>query len=327
MGKTSIEWTQFSINPFRARNLGTGAIGHYCVKCSAGCKFCYSSRLQPRFGTFPFVVENRPKVELFLDKDKLLEVATRKKPTTWFWCDMTDMFLDDYPDEWIDQCIGIMAWTRQHTHQVLTKRSKRMMEYSLGMQALAPRERSQRIARSKGFEVPIENCGEFPWPLPNVWFMVSVEDQPNANERIPELLATPAAIRGVSYEPALGAVDFTKVGGPGSSNHIANVYDGNALYVGEIGGREYSWTRRQMLHWIIVGGESGPGARPFDIGWARSVIAQCKAAGVACFVKQVGSAPIFTWDPEQDAAPKLRDRKGGDWSEWPEDLRVREMPR
>jgi hypothetical protein len=83
---------------------------------------------------------------------------------------------------------------------------------------------------------------------------------------------------------------------------------------------------------VIVGGESGPGARPFDLAWARSIVQQCKAAGVACFVKQLGANP-FVAEPDRDwsvGAPDgtfgLADRKGGDPSEWPEDLRVREFP-
>jgi protein gp37 len=116
------------------------------------------------------------------------------------------------------------------------------------------------------------------------------------------LLETPSAVRFVSYEPALGWVNFTL----------------------------WMWADKRLkdksLDWIIVGGESGPGARPFDIQWARNTIAQCEAAGVACFVKQVGSRPVEhgeRWRYE----PKISDRKGGDIEEWPADLRVREFPK
>jgi protein gp37 len=367
MGKTPIEWTDFSVNPFRAENKFTGQRGHFCVKVSPGCKLCYSSRLQPRLGAFPFLAENRNKVNLVFDNSKLLDVARRKIPTKYFWCDMTDMFWEEYPDEWIDQCIGVMAWTRQHIHQVLTKRADRLMRYSQGLAALSGKERSMRMAKSKGFAVTEENCGEFRWPLPNVWFGTSVEDQQRADERIPLLIQTPAAVRFVSYEPALGPVDFTKIdyrkqlrdrlcaavrwsaerdGDADVKEQVqqaaASVPDGDlgdgnpALNV--LTGEWFDgWDSGQKLHWVIVGGESGPGARPFDIAWARDTIQQCKDAGVACFVKQFGASPYSITDRIAgraglpDGSPdgfylRLNDSKGGDPEEWPEDLRVREFP-
>ena len=150
------------------------------------------------------------------------------------------------------------------------------------------------------------------WPLPNVWLGVSVEDQAAADDRIPELLDTPAAVRFLSCEPLLGQLMLRRPIVPGS-------FPG--------------------LHWIIVGGESGPGARPCDVGWIRDIVQQCKAAAVPVFVKQLGSRPVGTkaeaqggWESSQFADPDaryerhLRDRAGRDMSEWPEDLRVREYP-
>jgi len=82
------------------------------------------------------------------------------------------------------------------------------------------------------------------------------------------------------------------------------------------------------LDWIIIGGESGPGARTFDVAWARNTVMQCRDAGVACFVKQLGSKPGQERDTIGDWHPWLLvDRKGGDMAEWPEDLRVREFPK
>ena len=139
------------------------------------------------------------------------------------------------------------------------------------------------------------------WPLPNVWLGVSVENQATADERIPLLLQTPAKKRFISYEPALSAVDFARL-------------------FATLG-----------IDQLIIGGESGPGSRPFDIQWARDTIAQCKAAGVACFVKQLGARPYAMVQPDgyekpYRTEPELADRKGGDMAEWPEDLRVREFP-
>ncbi|MDX1563585.1 MAG: DUF5131 family protein, partial [Gammaproteobacteria bacterium] len=146
-----------------------------------------------------------------------------------------------------------------------------------------------------------------------VWLGVSAEDQARADERIPHLLETPAAVRFVSAEPLLGPVDFTRIS---SSPHGAM----NALSL-------LPGARR--LDWIIVGGESGRNARPFDLAWARSLVQQCHDAGVPCFVKQFGAFPTNGGGPGTipTCIPGIRDRKGGDPAEWPEDLRIREFPR
>lgn len=170
------------------------------------------------------------------------------------------------------------------------------------------------------------------WPN-NVWAGTTVEDQRRADERIPHLLNVPARVRFLSCEPLLGPVDLS-------------AYFGGA-YVALPGDRiepNYNFG----IHWVIVGGESGPGARPFDVAWARSIVAQCRAASVPVFVKQLGARPETSRVADQfdeDAAEKqteiqnergeddlafpivgLRDRKGGLMEEWPEDLRVREFP-
>lgn len=165
---------------------------------------------------------------------------------------------------------------------------------------------------------------KMPWPLPGVWLGVSVEDQKTADERIPELLCTPAAVRFVSYEPALEAVDF------GRWLPIRDA-DGHCTRCGlELEDQRETLEPHecppgfgQSLSWIVVGGESGSGARPFDLAWARSVVQQCKAASVPVFVKQIGSNPIM--EPGPISWP-CSDPKGGNMAEWPEDLRVREWP-
>jgi protein gp37 len=130
-------------------------------------------------------------------------------------------------------------------------------------------------------------------PLPHVWLGVSVEDKQRAKERIPFLQATPARVRFLSVEPQLEIVA----------------------------------PDLRELHWVICGGESGPGARPFNLAWAESLLMQCRAAGVPFFMKQVGSNP---WMPNDLwhglACPTINDRKGGDHAEWPAALRVREFP-
>jgi hypothetical protein len=165
------------------------------------------------------------------------------------------------------------------------------------------------------------------WPLPNVWLGVSVEDQATADARIPLLLQTPAAVRWVSYEPAIGPVDF-------KTRWLCPEQELDADY-------RPTHTRLSVLDWLVVGGESGPGARPFDLAWARSAIAQARAAGCKVFVKQVGAVPVVkgaehaVWPPHVRFTPlsscctdriHLRDRKGGSPEEWPKDLRIREWP-
>lgn len=164
-----------------------------------------------------------------------------------------------------------------------------------------------------------------PFELPrNVWLGASVENQQAADERIPHLLKVPAAVRFLSCEPLLGPIKlpFRYGDDPYHSDY------GQSLI-------------RQHIHWVIVGGESGPGARPCRVEWIRSIVRQCKAAGVPCFVKQLGTAPQMTWreycnwhptPPAVDCHPstietiRLRDRKGGDIAEFPSDLQIREFP-
>jgi protein gp37 len=144
--------------------------------------------------------------------------------------------------------------------------------------------------------------------FPNVWLGASIVNQEEADRDIPKLLRIHAAKRFVSYEPGLGPVDF--------SMHLGLAPNHEDL--------------RGLLHQIIVGGESTQGgakARPFNIEWARSTVRQCKQAGVACFVKQLGSTPFETFAPGCDHfLTNLRDRAGADPAEWPEDLRAQEFP-
>lgn len=163
------------------------------------------------------------------------------------------------------------------------------------------------------------------WPLPNVWLGVSVEDQATANERIPLLLDTPAAIRWISAEPLLSLVDISPwlFGGDPPCPECPKDIDCDC-----------GWqTRRELgqphLSWIVVGGESGPGARPFDIEWARLLVYQCKTGAVSVFVKQMGSRPIAMKDKGAGPEPwplVLDSRSGTDPAEWPEDLRIQEYP-
>jgi protein gp37 len=262
---------------------------------------------------------------------------------------MSDLFHERLTDEEIAAVFGVMAACPQHTFQVLTKRPARARAWFEWVSTVENNPHPEAGPCAACFTETLRTLmafGTMPrngfgsasaWPLPNVWLGVSVEDQASADERIPLLLQCPAA-RFVSYEPALGPVDFRSYLERSSAPpHHEAVYG-------------ILTTGGQWINWIIVGGESGPGARPFDVAWARETVRQCREAEVACFVKQLGARPYelpagtgqrYDLDTPlgmQGACAeleyllkgtrkwKLRDRKGGDWSEWPEDLRVREFP-
>lgn len=344
-----------------------GHVGPHCEHVSHGCDHCYSDsnngRCLPANGTgLPFDRRSRDLIDPIVDEKALLLPLKWKQPKRIFVANQSDLFGEWYTDEQIDRVFAVMALCPQHTFQVLTKRPERMREYLRPPRSIdgmpdcvefSGAHASTHTAMVEMFHLVSATAlnraskladKHFPggggfiraWPLPNVWLGVSVEDQATADARIPLLLQTPAAKRFVSYEPALGPVNFSpwlaEVGAPGVCRDIDGGYwhapgDCSACHPG--------------LDWIIVGGESGHGARPFDIGWARNTIAQCKAAGVACFVKQLGAVPIDTdyrhWGHRMRIGDgnaeynkyirvTLKNKKGGDMSEWPADLRVREFP-
>ncbi len=294
MGSTSnIEWTDATWNPVEGCSMAKGSE-------KGGCLNCYAARTALRRPASGLAVmrDSGPRWtgKVGLVEKHLADPLHWRAPKRIFVNSMSDLFHESLPDEAIDRVFAVMALCPQHTFQVLTKRPERMRKYLNTL---------QRIAIPGGHSIAEQT------PLPNVWLGVSVEDQKTADERIPLLLQTPAAVRFVSYEPALGPVDFIRYLLP--------------HWTPQFGADQPPW-----LNLVIVGGESGPGARPFDIDWARNTIAQCKAAGVACFVKQLGADPYeIVSHADYDFEPKdviLKDRKGGDMSEWPHDIRVREMP-
>jgi protein gp37 len=216
-----------------------------------------------------------------------------------------------------------MALAPQHDFQVLTKRAERMRQYMADLPIASAPGRIGRLLHAlsaahngDAFKLWQAQDRLINWPLPNVMLGVSVEDQTRADERIPLLLDTPAARRFISAEPLIGPVRLREtLSSDGRGDWLASGLSGE----------------RRGLDLVIIGGESGPNARPFNIGWARDLINQCKPAGVACFVKQLGAVPIADRRPEfhaslgRDYQIYLKDKKGGDWSEWPPNLRVREF--
>ena len=274
---TKIEWTDATWQPI------TG-----CAVVSPGCTNCYAMRLAgTRLAHLPsragLTVDSKAGPvwtgETRLNEDWLTQPLRWKRPRRIFVCAHGDLFAESVPDAWIDRVFAVMALAPQHTFQVLTKRARRMREY------LSQADRQSRIA-ARGFFI---DGGEFERrsPLPNVWLGVSAEDQARADERIPDLLATPAAVRFVSAEPLLGPVNFRSINDAGA---ILNALTGASSDYGDpdagmIAPVETSGPR---IDWVIVGGESGPGARPMHPDWARAIRDQCAAAGVAFFFKQNG---------------------------------------
>ncbi|MCC7082193.1 MAG: phage Gp37/Gp68 family protein [Burkholderiales bacterium] len=319
--RSHIQWTDATWNPT------TG-----CSKVKSGCKNCYALREWARLSaprTPPNVYTGRKFTDVRTHDDRLDQPLRWTKPRRVFVNSMSDLFHKKVPDEFIDRVFAVMAQAHQHTYQVLTKRAERMREYLtrrasavegtlVGMRIMDARLRRKHL--------------QFMWPLPNVWLGVSVEDQATADERIPLLLRTPAAVRFVSYEPAIGRVDFCETFG---------MWWNSTMRAFESSGAQFNRPNgRRGIDWVIVGGESGPKARACDLAWIRSTVQQCKAAGVPCFVKQAGARPILDCPPGEENEPQMRpdgsarywtiamkDRKGGDMAEWPEDLRVREFPK
>jgi protein gp37 len=262
---TKIEWCMNPDGtPGEVWNPVTG-----CQKLSPGCKNCYAERIANRFWG------DRKFTDVVCHEDRLEIPLSWKKPRRVFVNSMSDLFHKDVPFEFVDRVFAVMGRSQHHTFMILTKRPDRMLEYfkseKLYERVLnqAYKLDSKLLVQDEGLGIGISNLSESAWALPNVWLGVSVENQKAADERIPYLLKTPAAVRFVSCEPLLGPVD------------LDTVVRANLKNVRLAGGSE-------GIDWVIAGGESGPGARPMHPDWARSLRDQCQAAGVPFFFKQWG---------------------------------------
>lgn len=244
-----------------------------CSVVSPGCANCYAMRLA---GTRLGHHKSRAGLtrdtkagpvwtgDVRLNEQWLAQPLRWKPPRRIFVCAHGDLFHANVPDDWIDMVFAVIELAPQHTFQILTKRAARMRAY-----AHSRRE-------------------DTPWPHPNVWLGVSVEDQRRADKRIPHLLATPAAVRWVSAEPLLGPLDLTRVTPHEGDTRRINALTGAVWYPG-CGSSASQTLAGARLDWIVAGGESGPGARPMHPAWARSLRDQCKAAGVPFHFKQHGA--------------------------------------
>ena len=273
---THIEWTDATWNPV------TG-----CTRVSPGCVNCYIDWAPPfrvegrhftdRDGNRSHAIGATTGVRLHPDR---LDWPLRKR--SWrgkrvFVCSLADLFHDDVPDEYIARVFAVMALTPEVTYQVLTKRPARM----------------RALLASGTFAGMVwRDVDDLSWPLPNVWLGVTVEDQERADQRIPILLDTPAAVRWLSCEPLLGPVNLGRA--------VGTYYGGDP--------RE----DESGIDWVVAGGESGPGARPMHPDWARSLRDQCRDAGVPFLFKQWGDLVTEEQAPEDITLPAVSWRHLGD---------------
>lgn len=332
---TGIEWTDASW-PIHAG----------CKEISAGCANCYAARLTAtrlkgteKYRGLAVVGENgHPHFtgETRLHAEHLKWPLRWRKPRKIFVDDMSDLFYEGHSDDDIDRVFGVMwaclymgprdAEYDGHIFQVLTKRAARMRDY---LSSDRRRRWAQHAAWLGGGEDPdsvFDQTDGWQGPHPRIWLGVSCEDQRAFDERAPELAQIPAAVRFISFEPLLGPIDTRQSWERGLDALIGGIPPGNerATWLELLGYGSQAWA--------IVGGESGPRARPCNVAWIRSIVEQCSATGTPCFVKQMGAQSRAAHDGHEAedlrwTGPMSATRGAhGDPNQWPKDLRVREFP-
>jgi len=284
MGETTkIAWSNATWNP---------VIG--CSHVSPGCEHCYAETLALRYGwsKHPWGAQHAAE-NVVLKPHKLGDPLKWKAPRMIFVNSLSDVFHEQIPNEYIARMFAVMNACPSHVFQILTKRPARMAQLmaSKAFENLVD-EKCAELAAERGW---VCLCELDSWPLPNVWLGVSVEDQRRADERIPLLLQTPAAIRFLSCEPLLGWLHLepwlvpTRVRAE-HHDHLTDGYWHDGCAFCQRRRREGGTGIDAPIDWVIVGGESGSGYRPMDLDWARSLRDQCQASGTAYFFKQ-GSGP------------------------------------
>ncbi|GGB68779.1 DUF5131 family protein [Deinococcus soli (ex Cha et al. 2016)] len=300
-GDTAISWTDRVWNP---------VVG--CTKVSQGCKHCYAFDVhgirhkayqEGKLQNIPQYAHPFTTVQLL--PQRLMDPVRWRKSRRIFVNSMSDLFHEDVPEGYIDQVFGVMFVCAErehnpHSFQVLTKRPERMRDYLLD-----PKRRwkvaqaiSGRFEEGDSWFDQIA-YGQGPLTSPGIWLGTSVEDQRAADERVPLLLDTPAAVRFLSCEPLLGPVSlaqwldpiqdlFTcqRCGEEFASGEADSA--GRHPYCGGQGDPSGFTDPEQALHWVIAGGESGRLARPMHADWARTLRDQCAAADVPFHFKQWG---------------------------------------
>lgn len=307
--KTGIEWTDATWNPLA----GCSVVSPGCTNCYAMKEAARLERMGGKGGAKYAGLTTPSKAGPVWTGEVRLHQPSLSQPLRWgrarriFVNSMSDLFHESVPDEAIDRVFVVMALAARHTFQVLTKRSARMRAYIAGFSweravescrgadgaSVIPRHSIDDLRGAFGLRPrrPSEaDCSA--WPAPNVWLGVSVEDQRRAEERIPDLLATAAAVRFVSMEPLLGPVDLRNIDLPGGYASIDALQPWTVAKDREEWGDESTLkVDRPALDWVIVGGENGP--RPMHPDWVRAIRDACALAGVAFLFKQWGSWGLY----------------------------------
>lgn len=329
--KTGISWTSATWNPIRG-----------CIRVSEGCRFCYAESVAARFsgpdapyaGLAKWVQpagadkpEARWTGQVMLVEKHLEDPLRWRKPRMIFVNSMSDFFFEKIPTEYRDRMMAVMGLAQHHTFQVLTKRAGLMHGYlsdpEMPARVLAAAELLKPSALWNGSMHQLRYYFEEGRPLPNVWWGVSAEDQETADERVSLLLDTPAAVRWVSYEPAIGPIDFERITHSFAGEaHRIDALRGHLF----IEGYEDAAEGIAPLDWIVIGGEShreSSKARPFFLDWARDLVRQSQGDGVhtAVYVKQLGSNPVNSFGLRM-----LFPGKADQPEDFPEDIRIQNYP-
>lgn len=304
--RTGISWTDATWNPVRG-----------CSRVSEGCRNCYAERIAARFSDpgMPYYGIARRKLtivnneeydpgnrrearwtgEVRMVPEHLSDPLRWKKPRRIFVNSMSDLFHEKLTNDRIAAVFGVMAACPWHTFQILTKRAKRMREWFAWIEEQREVDGDPwvTILREAIGYIDLDDHVKFgmphPWPLPNVWLGASVENQEAANERLPELLATPAAVRFLSCEPLLGPLDLR--GKDAGTSWSGGDWIRRYIHEEEREGAIVTMVSRPRVDWVIIGCESGPGSRPCNSAWIRSLRDQLQPAGVPMFLKQAVAEP------------------------------------
>ena len=324
---TDIEWTGRTLNPIIAYHVETGKRGWFCLKVGPECWHCYAESLNKgRFGNgVRYAVDQKRLVRIEFVQEILTRPLRWRKSQRIFLCDMTDLFLEHHPFEWINEVFFMIYRAKQHFFQVLTKRVDRALQWWASEE------------RKKFWE---EHCLPDLSEFENFIFMASTGNQEAYDERMPLLIKMPARYKGLSIEPLLGPIDMSP-----TSYMVGGLVAGRGTNV-----NNDDWLMH--LDWVIVGGESGSRARPMHLDWARKILLRCEQRTdmgrpwpLPAFMKQVGSMPVMSdaewrnnshtrllsakrWREAPDGTVPIRvyHPKGGDPEEWTPGLRVREFP-
>lgn len=328
MRNTGIEWTDDTWNPIRG-----------CSRVSAGCMNCYAEDMAARFSGpgLPYeglTTGGKWNGTVRMIEEHLTDPLRWQRPRRVFVNSMSDLFHESLSFSDIARVFAVMQLAQRHTFQVLTKRPERMADWfewlmsDEGRGVWLKHVVSTPDGEHEGWSVA--------WPFRNIELGTTTENQATFDARVPHLLRVPARVRFLSMEPLIGPIDASAFLSPGCEECPAGDPDCEAPDDGEW--HCHDACEPPGLHWFIVGGESGPGARPCDVAWVQGIVEQGAAYGVPVFVKQLGAHPTIADVDHMADWPHgvrrsgtgrlvLTHPKGANMAEWPEAIRIREFAR